>query len=598
MTRSMKSVLAACSLSVCIASVVTIASCVQSVDLKLPALNGGATVSEGRTNAARMLVQGTTFLVDLVQFTGAGTQDPCYPFGGPGHAPWKSRLAAPVVVTSDFKKSEYDLLAKSASGETDYVLSVRVAYPRSDPHFTQVEFNFRAVSPFETNHVAGGSQPHYLVDEAVYTSNDVTPADRSLIDLAGGDYAILVVGLEFEGLAGHCEPSTKAYMNGLGTTGWVAFMRDNAHLSGRFYAIRGAMTGAPRALTDTPPPSDDADFLSVQVRGDQFDALSTNPTLLSDPPPIEICPQAGDHYAILDLSNRDETLGPEPGRGGFAFVMRNTGFANNNKVVVNPSANPGNPPAAGNKISAPLSGYDEPALHAAGLVNHPGASDHSLTGPQGVHEIAISVFFIHTWDECLEELTAEYVCTDVTPQGPRDRWVIHNPNSIDVLVNWEVVLPAQSGGLTATPGDTYFWTDSAMGPGSSLSIMWDWGAGLMSAAAAWGPAVVWCGNPYEPLTVEYLCTEEGGVQFTYSNYWTIHNPHAYPVDIEWEVVSAGDPLSPRTGNLTVPPGDTVLETETHSSLPPSEITITWDWGATTWNASASWVVMEWCPEAP
>ncbi|MFH1417539.1 MAG: hypothetical protein ABII12_04535 [Planctomycetota bacterium] len=505
MIRLSKSILAVGTFALCLASVLLIASCAQSIGMKIPDANGDAAISEGRANAARMLVQGSTFSVDLLQFTGGPGQDRCYPFGDivQGFVRWPSRLLAPVTITSDFKKSEYDLLAPSISGETDYVLSVRVAYPRSDPHFTQVEFNFRAVSPFETNHVAGGSQPHYLKHEADYTSNDVNPADRSLIDLAGGDFAIVVIGLEFENLAGHCGPSTKAYMNGLGSTGWVAFMRDNAHLSGRFYAIRGGLTGAPRALTDTPPPNDDGDYQSVQVRGDKFDVNSENPGQLVGslipPPEIRLCPPPGppysptEHYALLDFSNRDEFAAPLPGRGGFVFVMRNTAFANNNKVVLDPAANPGNPPAGGNKISAPGSGYDEPALHAAGLINHPGATDYSTPpGPQGVHEIAVSVFFIHTWEECREPLTVEYVCsaeTDPFPNG-MDRWVIHNPNPFDVLVSWEVVIPPQTGGMTVPPGDTVLETETIWGPASSLTISWDWGTGVMSASAPWGPQAI------------------------------------------------------------------------------------------------------------
>jgi len=497
MIRLSKSVVAMGSFAVCMASVLLIASCTQSVGMKLPEPNGAATISEGRTNAARMLVQGSTFSVDLLQYTGGFGQDRCYPFGdiAQGFVKWPSRLLAPVTITSDFNKSEYDLLAPSVSGETDYVLSVRVVHPTNDPHFTEVEFNFRAVSPFEANHVAGGSQPHYMVGEAHYTSNDSVPEDRSLIDLAGGDFAIAVIGLEFENLDTHCGPSTKAYMNGLGSTGWLAFMRDNAHLSGRFYAILGGMTGGPVALADTADPFDDGPYESVQVRGDEFDANSENPTLLQAPPPeIRLCPPPGppyfptEHYALLDLSNLNEVGAPAPGRGGFAFVMRNTAFAVNNKVVIDPSLNPGYPPAGGNKMDAPGSGYDEPALHAAGLINNPAAVNNPPTGPQGVHEIGVAVFFIHSWDECIERLAVEYVCSAETGQWPMgmDRWVIHNPNPFPVDITWEIVIPPQNGAMTVPPGDTTL--ETAFSPGIGLTITWDNGSGIMeNASAPWGP---------------------------------------------------------------------------------------------------------------
>jgi hypothetical protein len=367
-----------------------------------------ADVSEGRKNAARIILPGSTFLADLLQFDGGPGQHPCYPLGDAvlGFVPWPSRLApAPflTLVTSNFLQSEYDVL--SARGDTEYVLSVRAGFASQfSDQFSQLEFNFRAVNPHETNHVAHGGG-HYLIHEADYPSNDAVVANRSLIDLAGGPIAILIQGLDFD-LIPNPDLDTTAWMNALGPQAWVAFMRDNAYQSGRFYAILGALTGGPVALRDTPPPFDDGMFRSVQVRGDTFDANSENPsTLTLVPPRCDVCPDFTpppgipvQPYALFDYGNFDEAGVVTPGRGGFVFVMRPPAFPAGGPVVVDPSAHPGQPPFAfpGNVIAAPGSGYAEAALDAAGLIDNPAAVDNLPVGPQGVHELSISVFFIHT----------------------------------------------------------------------------------------------------------------------------------------------------------------------------------------------------------
>jgi hypothetical protein len=373
----------------------------------------GDGVSEGRKNAARLIVPGSTFLVDLLQRDPTDlTQSPCYPLGDPGlgFTKWPSRLhnlgGFPITVTSNFLQSEYDRLQPPAPppSDTENVLSVRVGEPSGDPHFSQVEFNFRAVNPYQAAHVAGGSLPHYLMHEADYPSNDAVLARRSLIDLAGSDIAILIQGLDFAMPAPGpgVIPDTTAWMNYLGPFAWVAFMRDNAYQSGRFYAILGGMTGAPRALTDTPNPFDDGFFQSVQIRGDSFDAISEMPSHLTTPlPTCHVCPDFSPAvptmpYVLLDYSNYNEAGAPTPGRGGFVFVMRSWAFSP--VVVLDPSANPGQPPTPGNVIPPSGSGYAEAALHAAGLINHPTAVDHvPPDGLPGVHELSVSVFFIHTW---------------------------------------------------------------------------------------------------------------------------------------------------------------------------------------------------------
>lgn len=370
-------------------------------------VDGGAGISEARKNAARLIVPGSPFVVDLLQRNPTDqTQHPCYPLGDAtlGYNAWPSRLhttpGVGIPLVSNFAKSEYDFLA--TKGDTQYVLSVRVPYPGTDPHFSLVEFNFRAVNPYEFFHTGHPWNPHYYVHEADYPSNDATVANRSLVDLTGSDVAIVVRGLNF-GLPVAPTTKTTAWMNYLGTTGWVAFMRDDAYQSGRFYSILGGITGAPRALTDTPDPTDDGFFQSVQVRGDMFDFLSETPSRMTTPalPRCHVCPDVPPPpdaptrpYALREFSNYDQTGAPLPGRGGFVFVMRSGAFSPT--VVIDPSANPGFAPNPGNLILAPASGYAESALVTAGKINHPGAVD-GPAGPAGVHEFSIAVFFIHTW---------------------------------------------------------------------------------------------------------------------------------------------------------------------------------------------------------
>lgn len=432
MFNGMRIVVGLCACSI---GVLALSACEQGstfTDLGQPAASNSsqtgtsdaAVVSDGRKNAARQIIQPSAYLVDLLQRIPADpTQHACYPLGDAllGFNKWPSTLHAgpgyAQVTNADFSTSEYDVimsLTPWGTTETEYIISVRVPFPRDDCHFSQVEFNLRAVNPRATGHALGA---HYELHQADFPSNDADLPRRSLFDLGGSDIALIVQGLEFNFHYLPCDPpvepaqvvDTTAWMNYLGPTGWVAFMRDNAYQSGRFYALLGALTGAPRALTDTPNPLDDGFFQSVQVRGDQFDLNSEQPSHLTTPPPrCHVCPDflpltPTQPYALLDYSNFDVAGAVTPGRGGFVFVMREPAFKDfipggfpPKQVVIDPSANPGNPPAAGNMIPPPPSGYDEAALHTAGFINHPGAVDGPVGGP-GVHELSVSVFFIHTW---------------------------------------------------------------------------------------------------------------------------------------------------------------------------------------------------------
>lgn len=350
-------------------------------------------VSAGRQNAARLIAPATSLHFILLQQNLADPlQFRCDPFGtGPGN-PWTVLIDTVFVPTVFNQPSEYDWLA--TIGETDYILGLRVPVEPFFPlQFSQVEFSLRAVNPCANGHVAGLD---YNPTQADYPSNDDFAANRSLIDLNGGDVALIVVGIDFAG----APANTSGYMNFLGPTGWVLFMRDNAFRSGRFYNITGALKGAPPAFYDTnpgvPDTTDDGFFESVQVNGDNFDALSEPFGNISGFPNLLVCagaPAPGRPYAFTDLSNRNDVFAPAPGQGGGMLVIRREAFFGA-QVVVNPNTAGATPaPVLGADLMlAPFSGYNETIIPA---INCPDEDDNSFNGPAGVHEIGWSIFFIH-----------------------------------------------------------------------------------------------------------------------------------------------------------------------------------------------------------
>ena len=405
--------------------IVMIGACKQTDSLTNAALPTGASadgsatasgatdgISDGRKLAARIINPATPFLVELLQRDPQSpVQHPCYPLGEQalGLQPWRTRLDAPVfhtVVQSNFLQSEYDLIALKGGNGTQYVLSVRAGSASDgNPFFSQFEFNFRSVNPFEAAHVArAGTPPNvppmidYLIHEADYPSNDqVSLLDRSLIDF-NLDTAILIQGLDVNPISSLPPPNpplgpharTTAWMNALGPQAWLAFARDNAYQSGRFYSLLGSRLGGPVALADTPNPFDDGMFRSVQVRGDLFDGLSENPAhLTTGTAHCDVCPDwtgpppnnvPTEPYAFFDYSNFDEAGNPAPGRAGFVFVMR-AGTIDPTFVVLDPKAYPGDDPAAHQDIQLPTpdSGYNEADLNTIGVINHPAA----VNGPAG-----------------------------------------------------------------------------------------------------------------------------------------------------------------------------------------------------------------------
>lgn len=378
-------------------------------------------VSQNRLDAARTLQPGTAILFDLLQQDLLDCterrcdplgMDPFPPFVGPcpfnPNTRWTSRINGPVFLTVDtFANSEYNFAFASATGETEYILGLRA--PNPTPPFSLLEVNIRAVNPRAYAHVPGND---YLIHEADFPSNDDDFAARSLLDLdplTGGDVAILVQGVNFAVPPGITKST--AFMNGLGPTAWLAFMRDNAYQSGRFYALDGARKGGPVAFADVPPPGppEQGLFQSAQVTGDQFDDRS-EPRNHLDPDPFvsKICdgdPTPGKPYAFLDRSNIDELGLAAPGNGGFLFVMRQEAFRPGG-ILAGVVLDPSGPPAAilpGDTIPAPVSGYDEFFLSLAGVIQVGGhVTNHTIAGPPimgdgdpGVHELSVSIFFVH-----------------------------------------------------------------------------------------------------------------------------------------------------------------------------------------------------------
>lgn len=374
---------------------------------------GPAGVTKGRDFAARTIDNGPGRFVTVYLSQAPDPLPPnmsrCHPMGSPGGVPF---IPWPIIAVRSFiplqssppnGPSEYDWI-QTISLDNEICLGMRTPVEPTFPlQFTQVEFNLRSVSPWAYGHaIVGPPGQDYLffpgpppAGQADFPSNDPNINARSLFNRAGGDVFVWVQGLDFSG----APVTTNAYMNTLGPTGWVLFMRDNAFRSGRFYNITGALKGAPRAFADTPSLADDGFFESVQVNGDNFDAFS-EPFGNIDPLALSFCgiPNPARPYAFLDRSNADENIANPfapvlaGGQGGFMLVIHREAF-NGAQVVVNPNV-PGPLPApvlAGDLFGPPPSGYDSLAIPAINAAQRRARVD----GPAGIHELGFSVFFIH-----------------------------------------------------------------------------------------------------------------------------------------------------------------------------------------------------------
>jgi len=364
-------------------------------------------LSEGRLAAARRLSNTTPVYVDILQRSNPVLMNACDPLGLQGGIPWASTIAGPAPFLPNWN-FEYDRI--SGNGDTDYIVAIRAAIDAFPSLYSQIELNVRAVNPRSNGHMAGAN---YTANQATLPSNDNIASNRSLFDMNGGDVAVVVQGLTFD--LDTPLGSTYSQENFLGAHGWLFFLRDNAFpTGGRFYAIAGGLKGAPPAAVTPyyvnplgPPAPAPGVTQSVQLNGIQFDILSepianTNEALGTvcpvNPPPGN--PTPGKPYAFVDRSNRNE-LGiggaANAGRGGYIFVIRREAFhdmAGIRPIVVNPAAAPPALPMPVDLAGPFASGYNEFVIPPP-LINPPPLNNNTGNGPPGVHELGISVFFVH-----------------------------------------------------------------------------------------------------------------------------------------------------------------------------------------------------------
>jgi len=433
---------------------------VSTPDINPAAGEGG--ISKARANAARLIDGTETLKLDILQRDPTvATQVPCDPLGNaPAATRWTSRIGGEVTLLPNLSFVEYDYLA--TIGETDYIVSIRVPNPSADPMFTQVEFSFRAVNPFAYAHSAGAD---YVGKQPAYPSNDDVIPNRSLIDLDGEDVAIIVQGINFVSVP--TLKSTRGYMNALGPFAWVLFMRDSQLPGGRFYNITGAAKGGPVAFADVPLPGPPLQglFQSAQVTGDNFDTYSEHPSNMGpDLAVANVCLNGvpGQPYAFFDFPNLDDN--------GVAslLVVRPEAFntapgGTTSQVVIDAS---GMPAAITNvDLIGPFpSGYNEPAVLA---INHVGEDDHTANGPAGVHEIGVSVFFIH--HPVIEDLLLTSVCS--TDPATTRVWQVQNPNAFPVQATWEVLGSGETGTYAAPSAFSFFGTTPIVGP-NTTALRW------------------------------------------------------------------------------------------------------------------------------
>lgn len=362
------------------------ANCVPGILEGQQAVDTEVKISEARMNAARVLNNTGSIVVDILQQTANPPgQNASDPFGVAGGTRWPSRLGGaavlPLAALTPVPLNEYDLVGRSPSGQTARVLSLRVpTTSTTDQEGTVVEFNFRAINPFANGH--DPADPNYTLGQAKYPSNDPDLASRSLIDPMGGSIAVVVFGVPFkDALATH----TAAVMPTTDTA-WLGFMRDNGLNSGRFYMLGAARSGGPVALADIL--GMEGDYESVQINGADFGPACDVSTTYANGWPIF---PGSKPYAFADYSNLEVSGRAVGGLGGFVFVFRPMAFSG--MPVVNDPAQPLMAP--GNLVPPPLSGYDEMTLGAFTGNTTFHAPLRKADGPPGVHELSLAVYFWH-----------------------------------------------------------------------------------------------------------------------------------------------------------------------------------------------------------
>jgi len=367
-----------------------------------------AAVSEGRLNAAKAISPGTNVVVDILQRDVTDPkQDVNWPLGDgtTSKIRWTSVFGGPVTITPSFTQFQYDLVLQR--GETDYVVGINIPTPDADPDMTQVDFSFAAVNPFVTGHTRGNG---YTGAEAMFPSNDDAVANRSLIDLNGGDVAIVVYGLKFASTT-----YREASWWGVDKNAWLMYMRDNGYPSGKFLLLAGAMGNGPSADDDPSNPYDSVRTPSVQVNGEYVSmgmlippagaiGMATWPYVNLNANPMYS--GYATPYVVADLSNVDATGAVSQGAGGFVLVTRPMAWGQSmftggpsgasGLIVPDPSTYTGVLDATSIAF-LPFSGYNEMKYSridgGANETNNSGTSPTANKG--GVHCIGVSMLFQH-----------------------------------------------------------------------------------------------------------------------------------------------------------------------------------------------------------
>jgi hypothetical protein len=92
--------------------------------------------------------------------------------------------------------------------------------------------------------------------------------------------------------------------------------------------------------------------------------------------------------------------------------------------------------------------------------------------------------------QIVQPLNLTSVCSD-NPAVQR-QWRITNPNNFNVSVNWQVYPNIQTGSVVATPGFTYFFTNTISGPNTTIISWANGNGGISTNTKASGGATCGC----------------------------------------------------------------------------------------------------------
>jgi len=379
-------------------------------------------LSEARLAVAKVVDPTNLVTVDILQLTDPNTQNRAYPLGktitdpnDPNktitYAQWTSKFGGAKDVNLANFGYEMDVIAQV--DETDYIIGL--AYDPYQPvqDYTALGITFAAVNPFTYDHVRStdpNDPGHYFLYQAMYPSNDDKAPNRSLIDLSGGDVAIMVKGIKFNKNytdSNTYTGKTHAIIGNLGEKAYLLYMRDNAYLSGKFFNMPGVVTGGPAMGYITPDKV--TSFNSAQVNGLGMTQYLI-PSSMTDASELRVCPAdpnlvpSDKYYSFLDLSNQKANGDAQDGLGGFLFVIRKEAFQGQyGKIIPDPSVAVNT--TTNVPVVPPASGYNEPGIKQNPYPYLPpidmkniyeaNLTDNRGNGSAGVQAIGISVLFMH-----------------------------------------------------------------------------------------------------------------------------------------------------------------------------------------------------------